>query len=193
MKAFSKREVRLAVIVVALVMAFVTYSVVKAQLARLESLEERRSRADMELAFQEEVMRMRPDWLRSLQRIRGRLPRHPEGQDIKSTLSRQVQQLARGGGLTLNDLTPEAEEYLENLDLHRTAIRCRWEGKPENVVAFLVRLQQLGAVADVREMRMRASDRRGGLRLSGNFVLEFVYSREKASAEAPDDELEMTP
>lgn len=194
MKTFSKRELRLAGTVAGLVMAFFSYSVIQAQRITLESLQERRSRVEMDLEFQEEVMRMRPDWLRSLQRIRAQLPRHPPGRDIKSTLSRQVQSLMSASGLTRNDLTPEAEEYLENLDLHRTAIRCRWEGEPENLVEFLVRLQELGAVTDVRELRLRASERRGNLRVTGNFVLEFVYSREEAADDGTDTaEMETTP
>jgi hypothetical protein len=120
------------------------------------------------------------------------LPRHPVGRDIKSLLSRQVQNLARGSGLTLTDETTDPEEFLENLGLHRTAVRCRWRGTPEALVGFLVRLQDLGAVTDVRELRLRREGR-GRPMLSGNFVLEFVYSREDTDPEtASPDEMENT-
>jgi Tfp pilus assembly protein PilN len=192
MRPLQPRETRLALAVVLLLLGFVSYTVVKGRLATLDNLDERRARLEMDLAFQEEALKMRPEWLQSLQSIRAQLPRHPVGRDIKSLLSRQVQSLASGSGLTLTDLTPEPEEFLANLELHRTAIRCRWRGSPEALVGFLVRLQDLGAVTDVRELRLK-SEGRGRPMLSGSFVLEFVYSREDTAPETVSpDEMENT-
>jgi Tfp pilus assembly protein PilO len=192
MRALQPREARLALTVGVLVLFTISYTVVKGQLATLDRLDDRRTGLEMDAAFQAEVLRMQPDWLQRLQRIRAQLPSHPPGQDIKSALSRQVQSLAGGSGLTLTDLTPEPEEFLENLDLHRTAIRCSWRGSPDSLVNFLLRLQELGAVTDMRDLRMRKETRSPTPALNGSFTLEFVYSREAASTDAASGGSEST-
>ena len=169
MRPLSTREFRLAVAAGAVVAAGLTWFVVRGRLERLAQLRAERVAVELDLIRQEGL-------LGNFQRIRAQLPRHPEGRDIKSELSRQVETVAMRSGLRITSLTPEAEEYLPELDLYLTSIRCGWEGGPERMVDFLHRMQQLGAVADIRELRLR--DRSSaGAELGGSFTIEFAYTR----------------
>jgi hypothetical protein len=78
--------------------------------------------------------------------------------------------------LQLTSLTPDPEEELEEMGLFRSAVRGSWSGTAPQLVGFLYQLQQMGAVADVSDLRVR---KRAGEResLSGNVVIEFVYAR----------------
>lgn len=176
MKGLTRRELRLAVATVLILLLGLSWMVVRRNLVRLSEVRDRRNAALLEQRKQQTLMKRRPDLLRQLQLVRGQLPRHPEGDDLKPVFARQVQTLAGETGLQLTGLTPDPEEELEELSLYRSAVRGTWSGNASQIIGFLVELQRLGAVADVRDLRIRS---RSGDResLSGTFVLEFVYAR----------------
>ena len=176
MRTLSQRELRLAMLTGLVVVAGLTWTVVRGQLTELREARQREESAQLEQLRQQGMMRKRPDLIRQLQIVRGQLPRHPEGRDLKPEFARQVQALAGQAGLQLTGLTPEPEEALTDLGLHRSAVQGSWSGPPEAIIGFLVELQQLGPVADVQELRIR---NRSGNRpeLTGTFTLEFVYAR----------------
>ena len=176
MKNLSQRELRLAMATGIVVVCGITFMVVQTQLLQLKELVERDEDAQLAKLRQENLIGKRPDLMRELQVIRGQLPRHAEGQDLKPQFSRQVQSLAGSSGLKITGLTPEPEETLPELELYRSAVTCNWSGKPEELIDFLVRLQQLGPIADVRDLRIRNRASRGE-GVSGTFTLEFVYAR----------------
>jgi len=191
MRTLSARELRLAVATVVVVAAAITFFTVRGQLETWKELKRQRVSAELKLFRQAELLNRRPELLRNFQRIRAQLPRHVEGRDIKSELSRQVQTLAMKSGLQLTGLTPEPEEFLPELDLYEMSIRCTWQGAPENLVDFLHRLHQLGAVTDIQELRLRSRSR-NATELSGTFTLDFAYTRtgaaeEETSATPPDE------
>jgi Tfp pilus assembly protein PilO len=97
-------------------------------------------------------------------------------QDLTSFFAAEVETLSRQSGLQFTSISPEPESYLEELDVHQSAIRCAWRGSSTELIAFLVQLHSLGAVADIRDLRIQ---NRNGLAesLSGSLELEFVYTR----------------
>jgi len=182
MKSLTQREIRLAAATVVIVLLGITWMVVQARVAFMREAAERRDAALLESRRQEVLLQKRPDLLQEFQMIRGQLPRHPEGQDLKPEFARKVQSLAEQTGLELTALTPEPEEGLQDLDLYRSAVQGSWSGTPPQILGFLYQLQQLGAVADVSDLRVRKRSRRSE-ELSGNFLIEFVYARIPPSVE----------
>jgi len=178
MKKMSTREIRLISLTALVLVGVMTFVMVRRQLEANRSRNNRMEDALSQLTLQEEALKMRPDLLTELQRIRGQLPRHPVDKDLNTRFLRQVQNLAGSAGLTLTDRTPEDEVYLESLDVYTTSIRCGWRGSSEALVGFLVRMQQLGPVMDVHTLRLR-TESRNRKSMSGSFTLEFVYSREE--------------
>jgi len=175
-KSLSTRELRLAAITLVVMLAGGTWTVARSQWTRLREMDQRAEAALLEQRRQRNMIRKRPELIRRLQEVRGQLPRHPEDKDLKPEFARQIQALAGRSGLQLTGLTPDPEEALPELNLYRSALRGTWTGSPEEVVAFLFQLQQLGAVADVRELRAR--DRSGNAKgLGGTFLIDFVYAR----------------
>ncbi|MDF3130724.1 hypothetical protein P0Y35_16055 [Kiritimatiellaeota bacterium B1221] len=176
MKKLNAREVRLSLITGGVILLGLSYQILNSQLTRLKGLKRQELSARVERRQQQDLLAEKPDLIEQLSTIKGQLPRHPEGQDLKSELARQVQSLANKSGLRLTGLTPDAEVFLEELELYQAAVECSWSGSSKSLVAFLHQLNELGAVADIRDLRLR---NRSGMAntLSGTFVLDFVYSR----------------
>ncbi|MGA0368652.1 MAG: hypothetical protein ACO3N7_04295 [Kiritimatiellia bacterium] len=176
MKKLSPREIRLCIITGAVLLAGLSFVLLQRQFENLKGLERRELSARVERKQQIELLAQRPELVERLAAIKGQLPRHPEGQDLKSEFARQVQNLSNQSGLKLTGLTPDSEVHLEDLQLYQSSVRCTWSGSSEDLVRFLHRLNAMGAVADIRELRLR---NRNGMSttLSGSFVLDFVYSR----------------
>lgn len=179
--SLSAREMRLAGLTGAVVLLGLTVLVGNRQLERWRLLLGRKAAAQVAGFRQERELMRRPELLQQLERVRAQLPRHPEGRDVRSEISRQLQALAQQSGLRLTGLTPEPEVVLEEMGLHQLTIRCTWTGSPEALVGFLVRLQALGPVMDVRELRSRRSSR-AGEELSGFFLVDSAFSRVEAAA-----------
>lgn len=184
MKKMSSREQRLLSTTALVIVVMLSWMIVRRQLDAQRDRSRRLQSAQSQLALQEEAMNMRPTWIAELQRIKGQLPRHPLGVDLKAGLSREVQNLAAGSGLTLTNLTPEEEVYLENLDVYKTSIRCGWRADSQELVSFLVRLQQRGPVLDVESLKLRKGAGRNK-QMTGTFTLDFVYSREESTGTEP--------
>jgi hypothetical protein len=174
--SLSKREMRLAMITLGVVLLGLTYLLVEHQQERLREVRREITAAQLESLRNQRELQRRPELLQKLERVRAQLPQHPEGRDVRAELSRQIQSLAAQSGLRLTGLTPEQEERLPEIDLYQLSIRCTWTGTPEALVGFLVRLQALGAVMDVRELRVRASTRPGEP-LTGTFTVDCAFSR----------------
>jgi len=197
MKTLNPREIRLAILTGVIMLLGLSYVLLQSQLENLKGLNRRELRAKVERKQQKELLDQEPELIEQLSTIKGQLPRHPEGQDLKSEFARQVQNLSNRSGLKLTGLTPDSEKYFEELNLYQSAVRCTWSGSSENLVSFLYRLNELGAVADIRELRLR---NRNGMSttLSGSFVLDFVYSRvppvePKAVIDSPPESADNTP
>lgn len=176
MRTLNPREIRLSLITAAVVILGLTYVIISSQLENLQDLDRKKIAAKVERKRQTLLLNQRPELIERLESIKGQLPRHPEGQDLKSELARQVQSLANRSGLRLTGITPDPESYFADLQLYQSSLRGSWSGTSENLVQFLYLLNAQGAVADIRELRMR---NRNGLSntLSGTFVLDFVYAR----------------
>lgn len=180
MRKLQPREIRLAVITASVVLLAVSVQMVATQTRSLRELSRKELSAQVERRQQQQLLAQKPGLIEQLTAIRGRLPRHPEGEDLKSELARQVQALANQSGLRLTGQTPEPESYLEDLNLYQASVRCTWSGSSENLITFLHELNELGAVADIRDLRLR--NRSGAATgLTGTFTLDFVYSRVPAS------------
>lgn len=184
MRSLSSREIRLAALTAIVLILGMTYLFVQSQLVKIRDLQRLNSSAQVEQIRQQHLLRTQPQRIQELETIRGQLPRHPEGRDLKSEFARQVQSLSSQSGLRLTGLTPEDEVYLEELKLYQSSIRGSWSGTSEQLLSFLHRLHQLGAVSDIRELRIR---NRTGMSdsLSGTFTLDFVYSRIPVSESNP--------
>lgn len=176
MRALTSREIRLATLTGIVLVLGVTFLFVQSQLANIREFKRLKSSAQVEHIRQQNLLGTQPERIRQLETIRGQLPRHPEGRDLKSEFARQVQSLSSQSGLRLTGLTPEDEDYLEELRLYQSSVRGSWSGSSEQLLSFLHRLHQLGAVSDIRELRIR---NRSGMSdtLTGTFTLDFVYSR----------------
>lgn len=172
----TPREMKLLGAAAATVLLGLTAVVMNRQAGRLREVRVLKAEAQLEVFRQQRDLMRRPELLQQLERVRAQLPRHPEGRDVRSDISRQIQALAQQSGLRLTGLTPEPEEILEEIGLHQLTIRCTWTGSPEALVGFLVRMQALGPVMDVRELRSRASTRPGE-ELSGSFLVDSAFSR----------------
>lgn len=176
----SPREMKLACAAAAAVLLGLTAVVLNRQVSRLREVRILKNEAQREVFRQQRDLMRRPELLQQLERVRAQLPRHPEGRDVRSEISRQIQALAQQSGLRLTGLTPEPEEVLEEMGLHQLTIRCTWSGSPEALVGFLVRMQALGPVMDVRELRSRVAARPGEA-LSGSFLVDSAFSRVPAT------------
>lgn len=174
--SLNKRELRLSMITLGVFLLGLSYLLVEHHQARLAEARRQSTALQIEQIRNERELMRRPELLQRLERVRAQLPQHPEGRDVRADLSRQVQSLAAQSGLRLTGLTPEQEERLPDIDLYQLSIRCTWTGSPEALVGFLVRLQALGAVMDVRELRVRASPR-AGEQLTGSFTVDCAFSR----------------
>lgn len=174
------RELKLALITGGVLVVALSYTILRNQIRNLGELNRKELSAKVERLRQTQLLTQRPELIEKLESIKGQLSRHPEDQDLKSEFAQQVQSLANQSGLRLTGLTPDQESYFEDLQLYQSAVRCSWSGSSENLVSFLHLLNQQGAVADIRELRLR---NRSGMSntLSGTFVLDFVYSRIPAS------------
>lgn len=183
-RALTHREIRLATLTGIVLVLGISYLFVQSHRAKIQDLQREKSSAQVEQIHQQTLLRTQPQRIQELETIRGQLPRHPEGRDLKSEFARQVQSLSSQSGLRLTGLTPEDETYLEELKLYQSSIRGSWSGSSEQLLSFLHRLHQLGAVSDMRELRIR---NRSGMSdsLSGTFTLDFVYSRIPASETIP--------
>ncbi len=183
----SPREMKLLGATAAAVLLGLTAVVLNRQVTRLREVRVLKAEAQLEVFRQQRDLMRRPELMQQLERVRAQLPRHPEGRDVRSDISRQIQALAQQSGLRLTGLTPEPEEVLEEIGLHQLTIRCTWTGSPEALVGFLVRMQALGPVMDVRELRARASARPGEA-LSGSFLVDSAFSRvDTAQLSEPSD------
>ncbi|MDA3873183.1 MAG: hypothetical protein PF795_04415 [Kiritimatiellae bacterium] len=184
MRSLTSRETRLATLTGIVLVLGITYMFVQSQLAKIREFKQLKSSAQVEQIRQQNLLRTQPERIRELETIRGQLPRHPEGRDLKSEFAQQVQSLSSQSGLRLTGLNPENEEYLEELKLYQSSVRGSWSGSSEQLLSFLHRLHQLGAVSDMRELRIR---NRSGMSdsLSGTFTLDFVYSRIPVSETNP--------
>lgn len=176
MRPLSPREIRLSLITAAVLILGLSYLIIHRQLKNLRTFERREMSARVERKRQSLLLEARPRLIEQMTLVKGQLPRHPESQDLKSEFARQVQSLANRSGLRLTGLTPDPESFLEDLQLYQSSLRGSWSGSSENLVNFLHLLHAQGAVADIRELRLR---NRNGLSntLTGTFVLDFVYSR----------------
>ena len=184
MRALNPREVKLSLITAAVIVLGLSYVVINSQLQKLKTLHRKEMTAKVERKRQSLLLEARPELIQQMESIKGQLPRHPEGKDLKSEFARQVQSLANRSGLRLTGLTPDPETYFEDLLLYQSSIRGSWSGSSENLVNFLHLLHAQGAVADIRELRLR---NRSGLSntLTGTFVLDFVYGRIPVAASTP--------
>lgn len=184
MRSLSSREIRLAALTAIVLILGMTYLFVQSQLVKIRDFQRLNSSAQVEQIRQQHLFRTQPQRIQELETIRGQLPRHPEGRDLKSEFARQVQSLSSQSGLRLTGLTPEDEVYLEELKLYQSSVRGSWSGTSEQLLSFLHLLHQLGAVSDIRELRIR---NRTGMSdsLSGTFTLDFVYSRIPVSESNP--------
>jgi len=182
----SRREQNLLVATVAVLLLGLSYWVFTRQVQRLRDVRQQTQQARLQVYRNQRELMGRPELLENLERVRAQLPRHPEGRDVRSELSRQVQSLAQQAGLRLTGLTPEQEEAIPGIGLQQLAIRCTWTGTPEALVSFLVRMQALGPVMDIRELRSRASAT-GGAPLTGSFIVECAFSRIPLSPREPSD------
>lgn len=186
MRALQPREVRLARITLIVLFLGVTYLIVDRQQTRHGELREQWLTARLEEARQRTLLQREPELRNQLSEIRAELPVHPLDQDLKSLFARQVENLSQASGLQITSVTPRPEEALEDLDVYQSTLRCTWEGTSEQLVEFLVRLHDLGAVADISELRIQ---NRNGLAesLSGSLMLDFVYTREDLPAGTPPE------
>lgn len=175
--SMSRREIRLLVATALVVLSAMTYVVVKGQLTRLRDARQEEVTWQLQVLRNVRELSKRTDLIRDLATIRELLPRHPVGKDIKSELSQQIQKMANLAGLELTGLTPETEVALENIDLHQLSIRCAWEGSPQALVSFLVRLQELGPVMDVGDLKIKTTQNRPGELLTGTFTVDCAFSR----------------
>ncbi len=182
----SRRELRLLIATSLIVLAGLSYLLLAHQSAKLAEIRRQHVAAELEYTQNQVELMRRPELLQNLERVRAQLPRHPEGRDVRSDVSRQIQYLARQSGLTITGLTPEQEEPLPEMNLNQLSIRCSWNGPPEALVGFLIQLQSLGAVMDVRELRFRASAR-DGYQLTGSFIVDSAFSRVPANTTASAD------
>jgi hypothetical protein len=184
MRALTSREIRLGLITVIVVIGGISTLLLQTQLQHIRDLKRQKAGAQVEQLQHQNLIRTQPRRIEELETIRGQLPRHPEGRDLKSEFARQVQSLSSQSGLRLTGLTPEDEEYLDELNLYQSSIRGSWSGSSQQLLSFLHRLHQLGAVSDIRELRIR---NRSGMSdtLSGTFTLDFVYSRIPAEESNP--------
>ncbi len=179
----SSRELRLLMITITISLLGLGWWIVDSQLALRKELKQEINRSELQLLRAKKDLRERTAAQTDMERLRAQLPRHELNRDLNADLSRQVKALAAESGLRLTGLTPEPEEELTNLGLHQSALRCSWTGAPGNLLGFLLRLEQLGAVADVRELRIRAG--RPGEDLKGSFMLDFAYTRVEESSASP--------
>jgi hypothetical protein len=153
-----------------------SYFILDRQLTRYNEIREEALAVRIETTRQNELLARQPELLEQLASIRSQLPIHSLNQDLKSEFARQLESLSSQSGLQLTGVTPLPENFLEDLELYRSTIRCTWKGSSNQLIQFLVELKTLGAVADIRELRIQ---NRTGLAgdLSGTFVLDFVYTR----------------
>ncbi|MCC5849695.1 MAG: hypothetical protein JJU29_16550 [Verrucomicrobia bacterium] len=188
----TRRELQLLIATALIVLAGLSYLLVGHQTAKLAEIRRQSVAAELEYTRNQVELMRRPELLQNLERVRAQLPRHPMGRDVRSDVSRQIQSLARQSGLTLTGLTPEQEETLPEINLNQLSIRCSWNGTPEALVGFLIRLQSLGAVMDVRELRFRVSPRDGN-QLTGSFIVDSAFSRVPADTTASTDSATPSP
>jgi len=182
----SRREQNLLLATVSVLLLGLSYLVFTRQIQRLKEVRQQTQQAQLQVFRNQRELMRRPELLQNLERVRAQLPRHPEGRDVRSELSRQVQTLAQQSGLRLTGFTPEQEEMIPGIGLNQMAIRCTWSGTPEALVAFLVRMQALGPVMDIRDLRSRASTRPGES-LAGSFIVECAFSRIPVTPREPSD------
>lgn len=179
----SPRETRLALLTGIILLAGLTHVVFNNRLARLREIRAQTTAAQLELYRNQRELMRRPELLQTLETVRAQLPSHPEGRDVRSDILRQIQGMARQAGLTPTGLTPEQEEILPDIGVNQLSIRCTWNASPESLVNFLLRMQMLGAVMDVRELRFRASPRAPD-QLTGSFIVDSAFTRVPATESA---------
>ena len=187
--SLSPRETKLALLAGIVLLAGLTHVVLNNRLTRLREIRMQTDAAQLDLYRNQRELMRRPELLQTLETVRAQLPSHPEGRDVRSEISRQIQGMARQSGLSLTGLTPEQEETLPEIGINQLSIRCTWNASPESLVNFLIRLQTLGAVMDVRELRFRASPRNPN-QLTGSFIVDSAFTRVPAAEPAVPAESE---
>ena len=173
----SSRELRLVLAAVVVLVAAFTWVVVKKQLVALQDVETRLSQLQLEENRGELILMKEGDLVRQLAEIKQQLPRHPQGKDVTTELSTQVQSMAGQAGLELTGFNPEEEEHLADIGLYQMSIRCKWQGSPQALISFLYQLQALGPVMDVEELKIKTSKTKPGQWATGSFIVDCVYSR----------------
>ncbi len=176
MKA-SNREIYLAWATLVTVLLAATYWLGEPKLKEFDRYSEVRAELEVRRLKAQALLEARESVNTSLDQIRQKLTRYPQGQDVTAELLKTLERTSQEHNLTLLDRTPEKEKSVG--DLYELSIACRWEGELDALVRFLYALQEQGAILDVRQLTINPGQGRPG-RLRGNFTVDYSYSRETA-------------
>lgn len=173
----NRREVRLALITLIVVLIGLTYWIGEPQ---YEAWQE--SSGQMDLLVREKMAAQRlldqqGELDSRLSVLREALPSYAMGVDVTAQKLRNLQRFADEHNLLLLRREPEPERQIG--DLYELAITCTWEGELSALVPFLYALQAQGAIVDVRQLTISPA-RDSAERLRGTLTVDYAYSRQAA-------------
>ena len=180
-----RRELRLLVITVAVVLLAGTYMALEKSIAEFGEYGQKRKKIEERAKIAQHLLDTRPQVEAEVEEFLQLLPGYPEGRKPDSTLMPALESLA-GDLLTRREIgDEELSETVRNL--YETAITCHWDGTLERLVKFLWDQQSQGVASDMRQLSVQTGGAGGGGtakkgRLSGRFTVHYAYRRTPADA-----------
>jgi hypothetical protein len=180
-----RRELRLLVITVGVVLLAGTYMALEGAIAEFGAYGQKLRKIEERAQIAQHLLDSRPQVEAQVEEFLELLPSYPEGRKPDSTLMPALESLA-GDLLTRREIG--AEELSETVrNLYETAITCHWDGTLERLVKFLWDQQSQGVASDMRQLSVQTGGGGGGGaskkgRLSGRFTVHYAYRRTPADA-----------
>ena len=120
-----------------------------------------------------EILRQKEKWENEFKLLSEKLPLIPKEQKVDVYWLSMMDQVASRSGLKIMKRQVGEEKSLG--DIYELSIECKeWEGTLENLVYFLIELQEQGAMLDLRQLLVKPKGK-GVLR--GRFMLYCAYRR----------------
>ena len=169
----TKQEIVLSVIAAGVALFGITILLIRPKFDEWKDIKTKQKDIISMIEKDKDILAQKEKWMTEFDELSGKLPLIPKEQKVDVYWLSMMDQIANKNGVKI--LKRQAGEEKSLGDVYELAIECKeWEGTLENLVYFLIELQQQGAMLDLRQLLVKPKGK--GI-LRGRFMLYCAYRR----------------
>ncbi|AKJ64001.1 type II secretion system protein GspM [Kiritimatiella glycovorans] len=182
---FRPREMVLAWITLAVVLAGLTYAFGVPALRRWSEMAGEREELETRISLYRGILDRSAAWSDRLAEVREKVPVYKENISVTPKLLKDIKSIADRHELELLRTQPTPEEKAGALC--EISVSCHWQGSLEAITRFLFDLQQQKWRFDIRQLYISPSQKEGDV-LQGTMSIFCAYRRADDREEKQTDE-----